>query len=376
MWGRSFVLLISALVGVGCGSEIGDAHRPPDLENKAYTAGDNQVGAVIGANTPTEPVKEAAPKSVVYSSSELAKILDLSALPAPEGTKFGPKSSAAVTAYAPGTVSEVSAFYQKNLLAQGWALVPDPNGQKTDEYALFQFRKDGYLASLAFSKFDSWDGKGHRTYVSMQFHGNLDARDLPSPAANRVLSAGQTVTSYLTDNTVAESLSWALKTLTALGWQEFTQFGEPSKETDVHRTLTVRKQGYALTIYVGNHPVEKKTYFQYTINALSHELPTPPGADKVHFDDAMWQLSCELQGDWKSAAEYYQKAMPALGYKPLSGEAPQTTYWNLSFGTTAGDLINVQVLSKDKQVTQVRIEGTPVAVLEAIKEKRTHQSKK
>src|SRR5262249_47629554 len=216
-------------------------------------------------------------------------------------------------------------------------------------------------ASLTFNKFDSWEGKGPRTLVDMQFHGNLDARDLPSPTANKVLSASQTVSSYLTDNTVADTLSWALKTLTAQGWQEFTRFGEPVEETDAHRTLTVRKQGYALTIYLGTHPVEKKTYFQYTVTALSHELPTPAEANKVQFDDAKWQLSCELPGDWKPAAEYYQKAMPALGYKPLPGEAPQPTYWNLHFGTDAGDLITVQVLSKDKQVTQVHMKGIPAA---------------
>src|SRR5262249_14519994 len=144
-----------------------------------------------------------------------------------------------------------------------------------------------------FDKFDSWKGKGPLTHVSMQFHGNLDTRDLPSPAGNKALSASQTVTTYLTDNTVAETASWALKTLAGLGWQKYTRFGPPGKETDVHRTLTVRKQGYALTIYFGIHPVEKKTYFQYMVSALSHELPTPDGADKVQFDDAHWQLNCE-----------------------------------------------------------------------------------
>src|SRR5262249_7505013 len=125
-----------------------------------------------------------------------------------------------------------------------------------------------------------------------------------------------------------------------------------------------RNQGYALTIYVGIHPVEKKTYFQYMVSALSHELPTPGDADKVQFDDAHWQLSCETPGDWKQAAEYYQKAMPALGYKLLPGKTPHPTYCDLRFGTSAGDLITVHVYSKDKQVTQVHIKGIPVAVLE------------
>src|SRR5262249_48318222 len=155
MWSRSVVLLMFALVGAGCGSENGNAHQPTDLENYGQTAPDNQVGVARDVNTPTKPVKGAAPKPTILSSSELAKVLDLSALPAPEGTKFGRKSSAAVWAYCPRTIAESSAFYEKTLLAQGWELVPDPSVKNTDEYAVLRFEKDTYLASLTFSKFDS-----------------------------------------------------------------------------------------------------------------------------------------------------------------------------------------------------------------------------
>jgi hypothetical protein len=83
-----------------------------------------------------------------------------------------------------------------------------------------------------------------------------------------------------------------------------------------------------------------------------------------------------LPGDWKPAEDNYQKAMPALGYKPQPGEAPQPSSRNLHFGTDAGDLITVQVFGKDKQVTQVHMEGIPAAMLTAIKEKGKDQSKK
>jgi hypothetical protein len=306
---------------------------------------------------------------VIYPARELAKVLDFSALPAPEGTAIEHKSAARASVQAPGTVSEVTAFYQKNLTSLGWELVPEPDRKNNDEYAELRFAKNGHRASLTFGTYDVSKEKGHQTLVSMEFHGNLDTRTLPSPAPCKVLLGSQTVTSYLTEMTVAEAMAWATKTLGADSWQKFTSFDTPMEETDLNRTLEFRKQGYALTIYTGIHPVEKKTFFQYMVSALSHELPTPPEATKVQFNDARGQLRCETPGDWPAAAEFYEKAMPALGYKPLPGEDPKPTYRNLRFGNDAGAVIMVQVSSKDKQTTQIHIDGVSAAMIDAIKKK-------
>ena len=308
-------------------------------------------------------------KPTIYSSRELAKVLDLGALPALDGTAFENKSSAKVSARAPGTVPVVSAFYQKNLSALGWELVPDPETKNTDEYASLRFAKNGHRASLTFSDYDISKEKGPQTLVSMTFHGNLDTRTLPSPVGNQVLLASQTTTSYLTEATVADAALWVPNALAAEGWQMFATFDAVQKKTGEPRTLTFRKQGYALSIFIGMNPRFKKTHFQYSVSALGHELPTPPDAAKVQFDDVRWKLSCEVPGDWKAAADFYQKAMPATGYQPLPGEDPRPTYSNLRFGTEAGDLIMVQVSSKDRQITQVNIYGISAAVLAAMKKR-------
>ncbi len=72
------------------------------------------------------------------------------------------------------------------------------------------------------------------------------------------------MTSYVAENTVADALSWVSTALAGQGWQRFTSFDPPTPETDVHRGLKFRKQGYALTIYGGIHPAQKKAYFQYS----------------------------------------------------------------------------------------------------------------
>jgi hypothetical protein len=358
----SMCFLPLALLVVGCGRGEGEPRKSAATsENKNQTAGENQPNK----STP----KEAQPNPVIYSTRELAKVLDFSALPCLDGTAVEHKSAASASVQAPGKVPEVSAFYQKSLTSLGWELVPDPDRKNNDEYAELRFAKNGHRASLIFSQYDVSKDKGPQTLVSMEFHGNLDTRTLPPPADSKVLVGSQTLTSYLTEMTVADTMAWATKTLAADGWQKFTSPDTPMNETDLNRTLNFRKQGYALTIYTGIHPTQKKTFYQYMVSALSHELPTPPEATKVQFKDALWQLSCETPGDWQLAAEFYQKAMRELGYKPLPGEDPQPTYRNLRFGNDAGDVIMVQVSSKDQQTTQIHIDGVSAAMIDAIKKK-------
>jgi hypothetical protein len=370
MWYRSSICLLVALFAAGCGGGVGEGPRAaavPEKQTRPDT--DKRAEGPQKKDGSSPPPKQGAPPPVVYSSRDLARILDLSALPALPGTEPGKKSAAAASAQVPGTVSDVSAFYRKTLSASGWEPVPVQDTNGTDEYASLRFGKNGHLVSLTVSKFSVSKDKGPQTLVDMRFHGNLDTRTLPMPVANQVLFSSQTVTSYLTENTVPEATSWVQKALAAEGWQKFTALSGDKAETGANRTLTFRKQGYALTIFIGVHPLQKKTYLQYQVAALGHELPTPPEATKVQFNDARWEMACEVPGDWKGAADFYQKAMPALGYRPLPGEDPQPTYWNLRFGTDTGDLIMVQVSSKDRQTTQVSIHGVPAAVLAAIRER-------
>jgi len=364
MWCRSSIYFLLAVIVTGCGGS-GEAKKTPSLpENKNQPTVEKQVDV-----SAPRAVEQVAPKPVIYSCQELAKVLDLGALPVLEGTAFENKSAARVSAQVPGTVTEVSAFYQKNLLALDWELVPDPDRKNTDEYASLRFAKDGHRASLEISTYDIPKKKGPRTLVSMVFHSNLDTRALPPPAGCKLLFASQTGTSYLTENTVAEAALWVAKALPAEGWQKFATFDASKDDTGDFRTLHYRKQGYALTIFVGPNPRFKKTHIQYSVAALGHELPTPPEAARVQFDDVQWKLRCEVPGDWKAAADFYQKAMPATGCHPLPGEDPRPTYWNLRFGTDAGDLIMVQVASKDRQITQVSMDGIPAAVLAAMKKR-------
>src|SRR5262249_22234157 len=125
--------------------------------------------------------------------------------------------------------------------------------------------------------------------------------------------------------------------LSDLGWQRFVsrlRDGDDDDKDKKNRTLAFRKQGYILIVYVGESPVKEfRTHVQFMVTALAHELPAPPNATKVEFDDANWKMRCEVPGDLKEAAEFYQKAMPAAGYKALSSEEPRPAYWNLRFGT-------------------------------------------
>jgi hypothetical protein len=70
----------------------------------------------------------------------------------------------------------------------------------------------------------------------------------------------------------------------------------------------------------------------------------------------------------KTAAAFYQKALPELDYQPLPSEQPQPKYWNLRFGTKAGDIVLVQVFQQDDRTTKILIDGIPAAVMAKLKQ--------
>jgi hypothetical protein len=320
----------------------------------------NEVSA-RGAQQPT------AAQPVVFSALELAKVLDVGALPAPSGTKFGKKTATSMRANVPGNLLGVADFYREALRARGWEEVPNPRTRNTDEYASFQFAKAGHVLALSVSTTHGSPSKEPAIYVSMTFHGNFDTRTLPTPEGKQELHASQTVCTYIVEGSVAAVAGWVQKTLADAGWQPYAASDDQEEATGEHRTLTFRKQGYALMVLLGVNPVHKKTYVQYLVATLAHELPAPANATRIVFNDDEWTLSCEVPGDLKAGAEFYKMAMPAAGYTPLASRDPQPGYRSLRFGTAQGDIISVRLSSKDGQPTKVHIECIPAAVVAKMK---------
>ena len=364
---RSLVLVVVILLGCGKAEDAknSNADRPQaqsaevqNMRSPAKTGGDSAIVAAA---------QRAAPKPTVFAATDLAKVLNVGDLPQINGTVAQEKSAVLLQAVVPGKTGDVAEYYRKELAARGWEKVQQPGVQATEEYGSYRFQKDGHILDLSFSKYREVDTH-MESAVQVVFHGNFDTRTLPIPEGKEDLYTSQTLCSYLTDRSVGDAVQWVKKALQAVGWQQFVT-DEASEEPNAeNRTLMFRKQGYALTVFIGINPLKKKTHLQYSVAALAHELPTPPDTAKLQFDDNRWKLRCEVPGDMKTAAAFYQKAMPAAGYKALPSEEPHDTYWNLRFGTEQGDVIMVQVFSEKGKTTKVLIDGIPAAVMAKIKE--------
>ena len=178
----------------------------------------------------------------------------------------------------------------------------------------------------------------------------------------------QTTSHYYSANSVAEEADWLEKSLAADGWQKFERFASSASAIGNFRMWDLRKHGYALDVYISSAPAQgNKTSVQYSVTALGHELPSPPEATNVKFEDDAWKMRCEAPGDVKTVGEFYQKAMPAAGYKPLPSEEPRDSYWNLRFGTETDDIVLVQVSSKDGKTVKVNMAGLSPELLAEMK---------
>jgi hypothetical protein len=308
----------------------------------------------------------AAQRPVVFPARELAKVLDVGALPALEGTKFFEKTKTSLGAAAPGKLADVTAFYIKLFASRGWEKVELPGSRPiNDEYGSIHLTKDGHIAQLIVSK-DSGKKAAPTTNVNIQFHGNFDTRTLPRRGPKLDGQLSQVMTSFLSESSALDEAKAIAKALKELGWQEYASFNPPQPERKDHASLSFRKQGYLLSASIATAPRIGKTGVTYWVRTLEHELPAPPDAVKVQFSDGDWKMVCESPGAVKAVAEFYKRAMPEVGFKLLPGEEPQANYWNLRFGDEAGDVVMVELVSRDANATKVSMQGISAATLAAI----------
>ncbi len=328
------------------------------------------VAAETGSSATTKPaeITAAAPAKstpVVYGAAELAKVLDFTKLKLPKGTTSFDLTPAHANIVAPGTVKTVWPVYMAQFNEMGWKSTGGPREQISDDYASTTIAKDNFLAEISVSK----KGDTPETMVSLLWHGNLDTRALPRNEGAKAIFESQSGTGYTTEKNVADTHAELIELLMADGWQPYGRLGRGQSEGNEkeNRFAHLFKSGYHLDVMIGLAPAQNnKTMVQYNVYALSHEIPVPPGASDVEFDDNKWELKCKAPGDFLAVAELYKKAMLAAGLKALPGEQPQEKYVNQRFGTEAGDIVMVQTSVKDDQ-THVLVSGISAAMLAEIK---------
>ncbi len=351
------LLAACLLVAAGCDRSSPSSNTP---------ANPTPADAPSGTGT-AKSTAVAAPRPVIFPALEQAKVINFTKLAQLPDMKIGRSAPGYFEAYAPGKVPDVAAFYADQLTKLGWKRSNAGGDAVTDDYASIGLEKDGFTLSLSFIR----GGEPVGVSVGLHSHGNFDTRKLPRSSEAKPLVESAAVSWYVTPTKVPAEAAWVRSALEADGWQPFERLsGGKAAENDENRMMTLRKQGYLLDVMVGVAPAQNnQTVVQYSVTALSHELPTPPGATDVKFSDDDWELKCKVPSDFRPAAEFYQKAMPAAGYVPLRSEEPQKNYWNLRFGTPEEDIILVQCYSEDGKTTLISVTGMPAAMVKKLKER-------
>jgi hypothetical protein len=376
MW--RFLVLVSLIAG--CGQSSSNT-AVESIRDPVPTLSPKPVGAKLKTDEEISPQPnppaEGTPAPTIFPALQLAKILDLTKLPVPQGAEVRGNNPAHLEGKATGKVPDLASFYLDKLAALGWKPGDGPGEKEiTDEYAQASLHRGGHITSLSIIQTNK---DKLECLLQLHFRGNLDARTLPRSDGAKLLHGSQMLVMYTAMKPVPAEADWVAQTLAKEGWQRYEPFESRSAPPADLRTLNLRKQGYTLRVFINKAPAQNnQTSVHYSVSALGHELPAPPDATRVRFDDKDWRMECEVPASMDTVTQFYRTAMPAAGYKDLPGEAPQDKYVTPRFGAEGGDVVLVQVQKKGDKNSSVSAFGVSAAMLEKMRkddEKRSGKSR-
>ena len=337
---------ITTVIGCGSGSKSEPSKDAPTTATptSATTPGSTEPPVVVSTANPT-----------IYNSRELAKLLNLGELPQIKDTEVREKSAANLTATAIGKVPEVAEFYRKQMEALGWKSVPSPGVTINEEFGGDKFVKDGHIALLHLGKGFLEANDPPKTSLNFVFHGNLDARTLPTNNVKFPEDALPTMAVYISDNSIADEGKWTDKALQDAGWKEYSDIDLAALPTDKHISRSYFKQAYSLSVFISKYGEGNRTHVNYRPHVMPCEIPAPPDASKIEYDTKNGWLRCKVPGNLKTVGEFYQKAMLDIGYTALPSADPQPAYMKLQFRESPTHKYVVQLKSGNDDTISVDI---------------------
>lgn len=303
-------------------------------------------GCGANAGSAAAPVSDGK----IVSASELAKVIDLTRIPAPQGAKFDDRSAAQVNVYVPLKVVPATEFYLRELKKLGYKPSPEPYLTTIkDDYSSVTLVKDGYSLFLS-----ATPGEAGQSLVGLIRYGNYDARRLPQSEGAKQSYGSPSLMHYVAKGAVADECDVLLKALAKEGWQQYFQPNTSYAEDPKQRSMMFRNKGYRLNVSIGEAPAQQnQTMVQYQLYTLANELPAPADATNVEFDDDQHVLKCVIPGDIEVADKYYRKAMPEVGCKALEHDEPKETTRLQRYETAEKGIFLVSMKNEDQKETKV-----------------------
>ena len=286
---------------------------------------------------------------------EATALVDLRALATLKDAEFNTQVATRLEGRATGEVKSAAEFYLAQLTKLGWKASAEPNSQMiTDGYAQAALEKNGF--SLALSVMP---GQKPGQVNMMLFNlGNIDSRELPRVSEAKLIYGGRASAIYVSPKKVTDVVAETRKLLQTAGWVEYAApFSEKAVIPD-QEMFELRQRGVSMTAYISVAPAQQgQTTIQYSSRMLRQELPAPPNAEALEFDDHRPYLKCLMAGKMSAAVEFYSKAFPEIGYTEKRSVHASETDAVVVFRSPAQDVVLAQLkpVEGDKVEVTVRM---------------------
>ncbi len=245
---------------------------------------------------------------------QLLACIDLRTFPRPPKSKVQLSDAKQLMLTSPGSVQELTQFYQYFLAKAGWNEVPS----ETPLPGNHEFRKEHFMLNLLVQE------TGSESTVTINHAGRLDLRKLPMMDGDtQMVYANENTVMYRTKAKIPQIEAALLRKLYAAGWCPYSRLNSAHNDAEDRRDLTLLRGSAELMVSISQTPEDRDTCIvQYSRLTTMNALPLPPDASYVEFDGSTQpRLVAFSKQDIGALAKYFELKLAGEGW--LAREAKQ-----------------------------------------------------
>jgi hypothetical protein len=316
--------------------------------------------ASCGSGDKTANVEAAAPKEEIQAEREPANVgasvqkktpqpdvepkpINLKKFPVMEGGELITLSPANLTCKVKGDVKSVFDFQRAQFAALGWKEQSDSS--VTEQVASGAFRGAGFVISASVYPV----GDPTSVQLMLHNHGSINLAQLPLPPGTKPVYVGPLSAIYATEAPLTETKETTLKLLADAGWEPHGHEGDSWHY----------KQGLnriSATIQTEGAP-GKKTMITYSCELMSGDLPAPPDAKDVRYDDTSQKLTFISAAVMDAIIDFYREKLGKTGWKQDEGKPFRIDdYDQVTYRSPEGEVIFLKLMPERDGSRNVALE--------------------
>lgn len=241
------------------------------------------------------------------------KVLDLREFPLLPGAKGAAIRNLGTLFYeTPGEIKQAYALLKAELEKRKFK--EQPGGYHSADSASGSFLSQGYSVAASVSG----GSQPGRVQVAVINHGNIDLAKLPTPKDVKPFYARAGECSYLAKGDVSTTTAACQQLVQAAGW---TPYGAASD--DPESPMMYFKRGVVRVMcWVSTAPAQQnQTLIRYSSELLSADIPAPPQAGDLRFDESSSKLTFAVSNDEVAPVfEFYRTELAKQSWQPTTGE--------------------------------------------------------